>query len=80
MSDCDAMDCSTPALPVHHQLPEFTQTHLHWVGDAIALNYKAIMSEIEKTNRIKNLLFTKINKIDKCFVRITKKRDLKSGM
>ena len=31
---CD-MDCSTPGLPVHHQLPEFTQTHVHWVGDAI---------------------------------------------
>ena len=29
------MDCSTPVLPVHHQLPEFTQTHVHWVGDAI---------------------------------------------
>ena len=29
------MDHSTPGLPVHHQLPEFTQTHLHWVGDAI---------------------------------------------
>ena len=29
------MDCSTPDLPVHHQLPEFTQTHVHWVGDAI---------------------------------------------
>ena len=29
------MDCSTPGLPVHHQLPEFTQTHVHWVGDAI---------------------------------------------
>ena len=29
------MDCSTPGLPVHHQLPKFTQTHLHWVGDAI---------------------------------------------
>ena len=26
---CDPMDCSTPALPVHHQLPEFTQTHVH---------------------------------------------------
>ena len=30
----DSMDCSTPGLPVHHQLPEFTQTHVHWVGDA----------------------------------------------
>ena len=32
---CNPMDCSTPGLPVHHQLPEFTQTHVHWVGDAI---------------------------------------------
>ena len=32
---CDPMDCSTPGLPVHHQLPEFTQTHVHWVDDAI---------------------------------------------
>ena len=29
------MDCSTQGLPVHHQLPEFTQTHVHRVGDAI---------------------------------------------
>ena len=28
-------DRSTPGLPVHHHLPEFTQTHVHWVGDAI---------------------------------------------
>ena len=32
---CDPMDCSTPGLPVPHQLPEFTQTHVHRVGDAI---------------------------------------------
>ena len=32
---CDPMNCSTPGLPVHHKLPEFTQTHVHWVGDAI---------------------------------------------
>ena len=32
---CDPMDCSTSGLPVHHQLPEFTQTHVHWVGDVI---------------------------------------------
>ena len=31
----DPMDCSTPGLPVHYQLPEFTQTHGHWVSDAI---------------------------------------------
>ena len=32
---CDPMNRSTPGLPVHHQLPEFTQTHAHWVSDAI---------------------------------------------
>ena len=36
MSDlCDPMDCGTPGFPVHHQLPELTQTHVHRVGDAI---------------------------------------------
>ena len=32
---CDPMNCSTPGLPVYHQLPEFTQTHVHRVGDTI---------------------------------------------
>ena len=32
---CDPMDCSMLGLPVHPHLPEFTQTHVHWVGDAI---------------------------------------------
>ena len=32
---CNPMNCSTPGLPVHHQLPESTQTHVHRVGDAI---------------------------------------------
>ena len=32
---CNPKDCSTPGFPVHHQLPELTQTHVHWVGDAI---------------------------------------------
>ena len=32
---CDPMNRSMPGLPVHHQLPKFTQTHVHWVGDAI---------------------------------------------
>ena len=31
---CNPMDCSTPGLPVHHQFPELTQTHVHWIGDA----------------------------------------------
>ena len=32
---CDPIECSTPGFPVHHQLPELTQTHVSWVGDAI---------------------------------------------
>ena len=32
---CDPMNRSTPGLPIHHQLPEFTQTHVHWFSDAI---------------------------------------------
>ena len=36
---CDPMDCSTPGLPVHHQLPEFTHFHVHWVRDVIQLSY-----------------------------------------
>ena len=35
----DPMDCRTPGLPVHHQLPEFTQTQVHQVGDAIQLSH-----------------------------------------
>ena len=31
----DPMDCSTPGFPIHHQLLEFTQIHVHWVSDAI---------------------------------------------
>ena len=33
---CDPMNHSTPGLPVHHQLPEFTQIHVHRVGDAVS--------------------------------------------
>ena len=42
------MNCSTPGLPVHHQLPEFTQTHVHGVGDA------TLMAESEE--ELKSLL------------------------
>ena len=36
---CDSMNCSTPGLPVHHQLLDFTQTHVHQVGNAIQPSY-----------------------------------------
>ena len=35
----DPMDCSTPGFPVHHQLPELTRTHVHWVSDVILPSY-----------------------------------------
>ena len=38
-SICDPMGCSMPGLHVHHQLPEFTQTHVHWVSDAIQASH-----------------------------------------
>ena len=34
LTHCDPMDWSMPGFPVHHQLPEFTQTHVHWVGES----------------------------------------------
>ena len=39
---CNPMDCSTPGLPVHHQLPELTQTHVHWVGDTIQASHPVV--------------------------------------
>ena len=39
VSYCDPMNCSTPGFPVHHHFPEFTQTHVHRVGDAIQLSH-----------------------------------------
>ena len=40
---CDSMDRSTPGLPLHHQLLEFTQTHVHWVGDAIQPSHPLLL-------------------------------------
>ena len=36
---CDSMESSMPCLPVHHQIPEFTQPNVHWVGDVIQLSH-----------------------------------------
>ena len=36
---CDPMDCSMPGFPVHHQLPELAQIHVHWVSDPIQLSH-----------------------------------------
>ena len=39
---CNPMNRSTPGLPVHHQLPEFTQTHVHWITDAIQPSHPVV--------------------------------------
>ena len=48
----DPMDCSTPGLPVHHQLPEFTQTHVHWVSDAIQPSHPLLSPSIFPSIRV----------------------------
>ena len=48
---CDPMNCSMPGLPVHHQLPEFTQTHVHRVGDAIQPSHPLSSRYLPAPNR-----------------------------
>ena len=43
---CDPLDCSTSGFPVHHQLPDLAQTHVHWVRDAITLQFKSKHSSV----------------------------------
>ena len=47
---CDPMNCSTPGLPVHHQLPEPTQTHFHWVSDTIQLTHPLLSPSLPALN------------------------------
>ena len=49
---CDPMNCSTPGLPVHHHLPEFTQTHVHWVGDATLCRPLFLLPSIPPSIRV----------------------------
>ena len=46
---CDPVNCSTPGLPVHHQLPEFTQTHVHrGEGNGIPLQYSCLENPMDR--------------------------------
>ena len=47
---CDPMNCSTPGLPVHHQIPEFTQSHVHRVGDAIQPSHPLLAPSLPALN------------------------------
>ena len=51
---CDPMDCSTPGLPVHHWLPELTQTHVHRVGDAIQPSHPLLSPSLPAFNLMYN--------------------------
>ena len=51
---CDPKDCSTPGLPVHHQLLEFSQTHVHWVGDAIQTSHPLLFPSPPALNLSQN--------------------------
>ena len=67
---CDPMDCSMPDFPVHHQLPELTQTHVHRVGDTIqpfhslsspsppAFNLSQLITQPQKKNEIMSFVAT----------------------
>ena len=46
----DPMNCSTPGIPVYHQLPEFNQTHVHQVGHAIQLSHPLLSSSLPAFN------------------------------
>ena len=47
---CDPVDFSTADLPIHHQLKDFTQTHVHWVGDAIQPSHPLLIPSLPNFN------------------------------
>ena len=51
---CNPIDCSIRGFPVHHQLPEFTQTHVHWVSDAIQLSHPLLSPSTPTFNLSQN--------------------------
>ena len=53
---CDPMNCSTPGLPIHHQLLEFTQTHVHWVSDAIQPSHPGSIWDGSKSLHLRFIL------------------------
>ena len=52
---CDPMDCSTPGFPVYHQLLALTQTHVHWVGDAIQPSHPLLSPSLPAFNLSQHL-------------------------
>ena len=62
---CDPVDCSTLGFPVHHPLPEFTQTHVHWVGDAIQPSHPLLSPSPPAFNLSQHQVFS--NESAHCF-------------
>ena len=61
---CDPMNCSTPGLPVRHQLLEFTQIHVQWVGDAIQPSHPLLSPSPPAPNPLKHqCLFQWVNSL-----------------
>ena len=60
---CDPMDCSTQGLPVHHQLREFTQTHVHWVGVAIQSSHPLLSPSPSAFNLSQHQVFSLMNRL-----------------
>ena len=56
---CDPMNLSTPGLPVHHQLPDPTQTRVHWVGDAIQPSHPLLSPSPQSLLEFSNTLLIK---------------------
>ena len=56
---CDPMDCSTPGFPVLHYLPEFAQTHVHWVDDAIQPSHPLSPASLPALNLSQHLCLFK---------------------
>ena len=61
---CNHIDCSMPGLPVHQQLPEFTQTHVHWVGDAIQPSHPLIHFSISPSSEESGFISFRIDWFD----------------
>ena len=65
---CDPMDCSTPGLPVHHQLPKLAQTHVHRVGDAIQPSHPLPSPIFQLKNKtMSKALYFKPNRLKSIF-------------
>ena len=53
---CHPMNRSTPGLPVHHQLPEITQTHVHWVGDVNLSQHQGLFQWVSSSHQVAKVL------------------------